>query len=244
MADKFWYFVMVPMVYVAFAWCIIWIIVKIAGILSASSVPPTLRIFPDDKDPDDTNTGGLVAALWDAVSMPSVKKHKPLLWTFLIIFHIAVAVLILAHLDLLPQVNILSPESAHMIGNGAVGVMITVCLLYFLFRRFSTPIRELSVPADYLILFLLICIAVSGDIISWGNSWTEDGFVMTKQDFGAYLNSLIKFSFADPREFLSGGHYSVIGTHVLLANIFLLVLPFSKIMHSFFAVPLNRLRRG
>jgi nitrate reductase gamma subunit len=100
------------------------------------------------------------------------------------------------------------------------------------------------VPSDYLLLFLLLCIVVSGGIISWGNSWSEDGFVMTKQDFGLYLDSLIRFSFADPRRFLSGSHYAVIGTHVLLANIFLFVLPFSKIMHVFFAVPMNKLRRG
>lgn len=244
MADTFWYVVMVPMVYVAFAWCIIWIAIRIAGVVNAPSTPPTLRIFPDFKDPNDGNTGGLPAAIWDAVSMPSVRRHKPVLWAFLIIFHIAVLVLILAHLDLLPQIQIMSPESAHMIGNGAVGVVITVCLIYFLFRRFRTPVRELSVPADYLLLFLLIFVAVSGDVISWGNSWSEDGFVMTKQDFGAYLNSLVTFSFADPRDFLSGSHYAVIGTHVLLANLFLLILPFSKIMHSFFAVPLNAMRRG
>jgi nitrate reductase gamma subunit len=31
--------------------------------------------------------------------------------------------------------------------------------------------------------------------------------------------------------------------HVLLAEIFFVVLPFSKIMHTFFSVPINLLRR-
>ncbi|MEI7451349.1 MAG: respiratory nitrate reductase subunit gamma [Desulfomonile sp.] len=244
MADKIWYLVMVPMVYLAFAWCMVWIIVRIVGILKAPKLPLTLRIFPEGKGPDDPPAPGLLGAVWDAFTMPSVRRYKPLLWSFLIAFHVAILVLILAHIDLLPQVNIMSAESEHMIGNGAVGVVVTVCILYFLFRRFLSPLREVSVPADYLILMLLLCIAISGDMISWGNSWSENGFVMTKKDLGTYLDSLIKFTFADPRQFLSGSHYAIVGTHVLLANLFLLVLPFSKIMHVFFAVPMNKLRRG
>jgi nitrate reductase gamma subunit len=60
---------------------------------------------------------------------------------------------------------------------------------------------------------------------------------------GSYLSGLTKFTFEDPHNTLSGSHYAVVGTHVLLANLFLMVLPFSKIMHSFFAVPVNLLRR-
>jgi len=244
MTDKIWYIVLVPMVYLAVAWCIVWTVVKIVGILREPKLPATLRIFPEGKDCEDTSTTGLAGAFWDAFTMPSIRRYQPLLWIFLVIFHIALVVLILAHLDLLPQINIMSAESEHMIGNGAVGAVVTVSLLYLLFRRFRSPVREVSVPADYLILVLFLAIAVSGDIISWGNSWTESGFVMTKRDFGLYFQSLFKFDFADPRQFLSGSHYAVIGAHVLLVNLFLIYLPFSKIMHVFFAVPLNKLRRG
>jgi nitrate reductase gamma subunit len=245
MMDRIWYFVMVPMVYLAFAWCMVCIIVRIVAIWKAPAFPSTLRIFPEVPDPERiSGGGGFAGAVWDAFTLPSVRKYKPLMWAFVLVFHVAVLLLILAHVDILPQINIMPADSRHMIGNGALGVVVTVSLLYFLFRRFLSPVREFSVPSDYLLLFLLLCIVVSGGIISWGNSWSEDGFVMTKQDFGLYLDSLIRFSFADPRRFLSGSHYAVIGTHVLLANIFLFVLPFSKIMHVFFAVPMNKLRRG
>lgn len=244
MADAFWYFVMVPMVYLALAWCLIGIVVNILGVLKAPSQPPTLRIFPEGKGPDDPPASPLAGAFWDAFTFPSVRKYQPILWVFLILFHISLVILILAHLDILPQINILSGQSEHMIGNGALGVVITACILYFLFRRFSSPVREVCVPSDYLVLVLLLGIVLSGDIISWGNSWTDSGFVMTKKDFGLYLDSLLKFTFADPRQFLTGSHYSVIGTHVLLANLFMIFLPFSKIMHFAFAVPLNKLRRG
>ena len=176
--------------------------------------------------------------------MPSVRRYEPVLWCFLVLFHVAILILVLAHLDLHPRVNIMAADSEHMIGNGAIGIIVTVSLLYLLFRRFRSPVREASVPADYLLLLLLISIVISGDIISWGNSWSEEGFVMTKKDFGLYVQSLVSFSLADPREFLTGSHYAVIGVHVLLANVFLMILPFSKIMHTFFALPLNKLRRG
>jgi nitrate reductase gamma subunit len=235
---------MVPMVYLAVAWCLAGIVVNIVGVLKAPSQPPTLRIFPVGQGPDDPPGGPLAGAFWDAFTMPSVRKYQPLLWVFLIVFHVSIVMLILAHLDILPQINIMSAQSEHMIGNGAVGVVITACILYFLFRRFRSPVREVSVPGDYLILVLLLAIALSGDIISWGNSWTDSGFVMTKKDFGLYLDSLLRFTFADPRQFLTGSHYAVIGAHVLLANLFMIFLPLSKIMHFAFAVPLNKLRRG
>jgi nitrate reductase gamma subunit len=235
---------MVPMVYLAVAWCLFWIVVEIVKILRAPKTPPTLRIFPEDKDPEDWNTGGLPGALWDTFTMPSVLKYKPLLWVFLVVFHVCLVVLLLAHLDLLPQVNIMPADSGNMIGDGAVGVILTVSILYFLFRRFLSPLRELSVPSDYLLLFLIFCLFLSGDIISWGNSWSGSGFGLAKQDFGQYLHNLVTFNFSDPREILDHPHYVIVVTHVFLANLFLLLLPFSKIMHVFFSVPMNALRRG
>lgn len=244
MFDRIWYFVMVPMVYLAFAWCVAGMAVRIVQIARAPRVPRTLRIFPEDKGPDDAPAGGWAAAAWDAFTMPSLRRFHPTLWFFLTVFHVGIVVVIISHIDLLPQVNIMSATSPHMIGNGVVGAVLTVALLYLLFRRFRGPVREVSVLSDYLLLILLLCIVVSGDIISWGNSWTDEGFVMTKQDFGKYLESLFTFSFTDPRKFLSGAHYPVIGFHVLAANLLLIALPFSKLVHTCFAVPMNKLRRG
>ncbi|MEW6348516.1 MAG: respiratory nitrate reductase subunit gamma [Thermodesulfobacteriota bacterium] len=244
MADKFWYFVMVPMVYLSAAWCVVWLAVKVTAILHAPKLPHTVRIFPEDKGPDDPAAAPLVGAIIDSFTMPSVKRYQPCFWWFLILFHGALLLLLVSHLDVLPQINLMSSDSPHMIGNGAVGVLVTVALLYFLFRRFRTPVREVSVPGDYLMVLLLLCIAVSGDMISWGNSWAEGGFGMTKQDFGTYMESLIRFTFSEPQQVLHGGHLPVIGTHVLLVNLFLLLLPFSKLVHFLFAVPLNKLRRG
>jgi nitrate reductase gamma subunit len=236
MVDAIFYFITTPMVYLAFAWCLVGIVINVAAILRAPRAPYSLKIFPAKSAP------GLTAAV-EAFTMPAVRRNRPVMWAFLIAFHLGLLGLLLGHLDLLPQIRITPAASKHMLGHGAIGVVVTIAALYFLFRRFRSPVREISAPADYLLLFLLFLAFLTGDTISWANSWNPDGFVLTKQDFGAYLNSLAHFSFANPRTFFTGSHYVVLAAHVLLANLLLLVLPFSKIMHTFFAVPLNALRR-
>ena len=159
------------------------------------------------------------------------------------IFHISFLLLILGHLDILPNISLIPEASRDMLGRGLVGVGVTLPLFYFLFRRFRSPIREITVPADYLLLILILFLCLFGDMMSWGNSWTASGFVMTKQDFSQYFNGLAQFTFADPRLVLPGSHYHFVVIHVLLANIFFIVLPFSKVIHAFLALPINLLRR-
>jgi len=237
MVDKFLFVVTVPMVYLAVAWLAVGIVVRIAAVLRAPRHPHTLKVFPERK-------AAPLAAMWESFSMPTVRRKSPVFWIFLMLFHAGFVLLILSHLDLLPQVNIMPPDSPHMIGFGAVGAVLTLSVTYFLMRRFASPVREISVPADYLLLFLLLLTIVTGDTISWGNSWSADGFVISKQDFGTYLDGLVRFTFADPAETLYGSHYVVVAIHIFLANLFMMVLPFSQIMHAFFAVALNRARRA
>jgi nitrate reductase gamma subunit len=130
-----------------------------------------------------------------------------------------------------------------MLGAGFVGVSVTVPAFYFLARRFRGEDRHISVPSDYLLLLLLIFTFLLGDMISWGNSWTAHGFVMTKADFKQYFGILASFSFLDPRKVLPGSHYHFIVLHLFLAELFMMILPFSKIVHTFFSLPLNILRR-
>lgn len=230
------YFIMVPMVYLALLFCLVMIVVRIVNILRAPAPPYSLRLFPAAKKPG-------LAALADTLAMPQIRKHKPLFWVFLMTFHAAFVLLILGHLDILPGISLVPEDSKHMLGWGLVGVGVTLPLFYFLLRRFRSPNREISVPADYLLLVLILFLCLFGDMISWGNSWTANGFIMTKQDFSLYFDGLTRFTFADPRLVLHGSHYHFIVIHVLLANLFFLALPFSKVMHAFLALPINLLRR-
>jgi nitrate reductase gamma subunit len=234
--DRIDYLIMVPLFYLSILALLAGIAWRIAVILRSPPPPYPLRLYPVPARPG-------LAALGDTFAMPQVRKHNPLFWVFLMIFHVGMILLFLGHLDILPQVNILSPGSRHMLGAGAVGVAVTVPLMYFLGRRLRSPQRDISVFSDYLLLLLLLFLFLFGDMISWGNSWSAHGFVMTKQDFAKYFDGLLRFTFADPRAVLPGSHYHFAVIHVLLAETFFVVLPFSKIIHTFFSVPVNMLRR-
>jgi nitrate reductase gamma subunit len=234
--DRIDYIIMVPLLYLSILALLAGIIWRIAVILRSPPPPYPLRLYPAPARPG-------LAALGDTFAMPQVRRHKPLFWVFLMIFHVGMVLLFLGHLDVLPRVNILPPDSRHMLGAGAVGIAVTVSLIYFLGRRLRSPQRDISVFSDYLLLLLLLFLFLFGDMISWGNSWTAHGFVMTKQDFAKYFDGLLRFTFADPRAVLPGSHYHFAVIHVLLAETFFVVLPFSKIIHTFFSVPVNLLRR-
>jgi nitrate reductase gamma subunit len=216
------YFITVPMVYIAFAFCAIAVVARMVR-MARSPAPFHLATYPAAQKP-------MLAALGDALGMRQVRKRKPVFWLFLMVFHIGLVVLFLGHLDILPGINLVDPDSRHMLGAG-------------LARRFRGMDRHISAPSDYLLLLLVLSLFLLGDMISWGNSWTANGFVMTKADFSLYFESLARFTFADPRTVLHGSHYHFVVLHVLLANLFLMILPFTKIAHAFFSIPLNAVRR-
>ncbi len=236
MLDKLYYFIMVPMVYLAVAWCIIGIAWRMVNILRAPEHPHTLALFP-------RQPGGAVKALVEALTWPTIMKKAPVFWAFLVAFHVGLVVILLGHIDLFPGVSIYPEESRHMVGAGLGGLLFTVPLLYFMHRRFREPVRLISVPADYYLLLLLFLIGAS---ISWTNSWNEPiGFVITKAEIANHwFDKLAQLSLESPIQgMFVNSHTVVVAVHVLLANLFLMVLPFSKVMHTFMAVPLNRLRR-
>jgi len=231
-----YWFIMVPMVYLAVVVLVLGLVGRLVAILRAPPQPYSLRLYPAAKRP-------AMAALRDTFTMPQVRKHAPAFWVFLMIYHAAFLLLILGHLDILPGLNIMPSDSKHMLGWGAVGVAVTLSTFYFMLRRFRGENRRISVPADYLLLLLLLFTFLFGDFMSWSNSWGRHGFVMSKQDFAAYFGGLARFTFADPRAVLHGSHYHFVVIHVLLADLTLIVLPFTKVVHTFFAVPINLLRR-
>ena len=234
--DKVDYFIMVPMVYLALAFFVVAVALKAAKILRAGPPPFQLALYPAPRRP-------LLAALRDAFGMPQIRKREPLFWLSLVTYHVGFLLLVLGHLDILPSVNLVPPESRDMLGAGAVGLMVTLPTFYFLGRRFKGTNRAISTPGDYLLLLLLLFLFLLGDLMSWGNSWTANGFVMTKADFSAYFESLARFTFADPRTVLHGSHYHFAVLHVLLANLLFVTLPFTKVVHAFFSIPLNLVRR-
>lgn len=225
------------MVYLAFAVFIIGTGVNLVNIYRSPKHPATLQIFPE-KHPK------WLWSIHDTFLLPSVRKHKPLLWVFLMLFHIAFFLLIVGHLELIAEFRIFQIIAHEVfLGGGIVGLILSVALLFFLFRRFVSPYRDLSVPEDYYLLILLFLTVLFGSLMDWARSgYGYD--VMSVENYRSYLSSLLYLKPELPDEVMDSGHSFMLVLHVFFANVFLMFFPFSKIMHAFLSPAMNKLRRG
>lgn len=225
------------MVYVAFATFFIGTTIRLIKIFREPRHPSTLQIFPEKKPK-------WLWALYDTFLFPAVLRHKPVLWVFLVLFHISLLLLIIGHLELFVELAVLQiiPHEIFL-GKGFVGLVLTIALLYFISRRFLSPVRELSVPEDYYLLILLFLIVLFGSQMDWSRRWYayEE---LTVEQYREYLFSLLIFRPELPAEVVDTGHSFMLVLHVFFANLFLLFFPFSQSMHSFLSLPMNKLRRG
>ncbi|MGA2403147.1 MAG: respiratory nitrate reductase subunit gamma [Syntrophobacteraceae bacterium] len=232
-----YYLILVPMVYVAFAVFVVGTASRLAKIVRLPVYAPTLQIFPK-KGP------GWVLALYDSFTLPTVRKHNPLLWVFLMLFHLCFFFLIIGHIELIAKIDAFQLIGHEIfLGKGFIGLVLAIALLFFLFRRFVSPNRDISVPEDYYLLILFFLTVIFGSEMDWARRWY--GYSeMTVQDYRAYLFSLLILKPALPEALTGSGHSFMLVVHVFFANLFLIFFPFSKIMHAFVALPINKLRRG
>ena len=232
-----YYFVLVPMVYIAVSVFVVGTTLRLIKIFRQPAHPTTLQIYPEKKP-------GWLWALYDTFLFPTVRRHKPVLWVFLVAFHICLILLLIGHIELLGDFAVFQ-IIAHdvFIGRGFVGLTTAICLLFFLFRRFISPVRDLSVAEDYYLLILLFLIVIFGSQMDWARTWYGYGDLDT-EDYQTYLLSLVMLRPELPDNILFSGHSFVMVLHVFLANLFLIFFPFSQAMHSFLSLPMNKLRRG
>jgi nitrate reductase gamma subunit len=235
--DTLYYVILIPMVYVAVAVFIIGTAIRLVKIFREPKHPSTLQIFPSPKS-------GWPGLLVDVLLFPTVRRHKPVLWVFLMLFHIALVLLIIGHLELIAEFGVFQIISHEVfLGNGWVGITLCVTLLYFLFRRFGSPVKELSVPEDFLLLILLLLIVIFGSEMDWARRWYGYEELMV-EDYREYLRNLLTLNLELPYNLTAAGHSFMLVLHVFFANLFLMFFPFSQLMHSFLALPVNKLRRG
>ena len=235
--QSLYYVILVPMVYFAVAVFIIGTCFRLINIFKAPAHPTSLQIYPEKK-------GKFLSTLFDAFLFPTIRRHKPVLWVFLIVFHIGLVLLFIGHLELIwdiPIFQIIPHEP--FLGKGFLGLILGICLLYFLFRRFLSPVKELSVPEDYYLLILLFLIVIFGSEMDWARRiyFYEE---MTVDDYRDYFTSLLLFKPELPDAVIFSGHSFMLVLHAFLANLFLIFFPFSQSMHSFLSIPINKLRRG
>ena len=235
--DALIYFILVPMVYLAVGVFVIGSAGRLIAIWRRPPNPSPLNIYPKRKPT-------WFRALWDTFTFASVRRHKPLLWFFLMVFHIALILLFLGHLELVAEIGILQiiPHNVFL-GKGFVGLALIVSVVYFIGRRFKSPVRELSVPEDYLLLLLLLLVFIFGSQLDWARNWYAYG-QLEVWEYQEYLWSLVTLNPQLPDGVLYSGHAFMVVVHIFFANLFLMVFPFTHLMHAFLSYPMNRLRRG
>jgi len=237
--EKIYYIILIPMVYAAFAVFILGIGIRIVKMFREPKHPATLQIYPEKRPK-------WLWALHDTFLLPTVRRHSPVLWVFLMLFHISFLLLVIGHLELIDEFRVFQIiEHEIFWGKGFIGLILSFALLYFLFRRFVSPNRELSIPEDYYLLILLFLTVLFGSQMDWARRWFE----YEELSVEAYRNYLSNLLYLSPNSEISydlslSGHSFMLVLHVFFANLFLMFFPFSKIMHSFFALAMNKLRRG
>ena len=232
-----YYIILIPMVYVAFSVFFVGIATRLVKIFREPKNPSTLQIYPEKRH-------RWLWALHDTFLLPTVRRHNPGFWVFLMLFHICFLLLIIGHLELIYEFSIFQIiDHEVFLGRGFVGLILSLCVLFFLFRRFASPVKELSVPEDYYLLILLFLTVFFGSQMDWARRWYEYGN-LSVEDYRHYLFSLVYLRPELSSELTESGHSFMLVLHVFFANLFLMFFPFSQLMHSFLSLPMNKLRRG
>ncbi len=234
--ETIYYLILVPMVYLSFFIFIAGIIAQVILVLRRPRLQTTLQIYPEKKP-------SIVWALLDTFMVPGARRNKPVLWVFLLVFHVCLLLLLIGHLELVWDLKVFQfiPHEVFL-GNGFVGIILLVAIVFFLFRRFVSPTKELSVPEDYFILILLFLVVIFGSEMDWARRWYvyEE---MGKAEYREYLYSLLTLS-PDIASVSEPGHSFMLVLHVFFANLLIMIFPFSNLGHSIFSIATNKLRRG
>lgn len=239
LVDQFYYFVMVPMLYVAIVIFIVGIILRMTKMIRRPRQRAiTLRVFPEKRSK-------VFAVLSDIFFFPGVTREKDTaFWVFFGLFHIAIFLLFLGHLELIADMKVIQlVKHKIFLGKGLVGFLLIVSLSFFLFRRFRTPFRELSVPEDFILILGLLVTAFFGSHMNLATLYSSHGFDIPVEAYRIYLGSMIRLSPSIPAEISGSPHQVILVVHILLANIFFIYFPFSKVMHSILAFFSNAVKR-
>ncbi|OGP80725.1 MAG: hypothetical protein A2Z08_01860 [Deltaproteobacteria bacterium RBG_16_54_11] len=235
--DIVYYIVLVPMVYVACVIFVVGTVVRLVKLFMTPKHSATLQIFPERRP-------RWLWALGDAFLLPATRRYKPFFWVVLMLFHLAFLLLIVGHIELIAEIKPFQviPHEVFL-GRGFVGLVLALAVLYFLFRRFVSPTKDLSVPEDYYLLILLFLSVLFGSQMDWARRWY--GYdSLSAADYREYLSGLLYLRPHVSIDLTASGHSFMLLLHVFFANLFLLFLPFSQLMHSIFSLPMNKLRRG
>jgi len=180
---------------------------------------PGMTLFP--ASPGGTAGGVLKETLF----FPSLFRGDRFLWALSWLFHAMLALILIGHLRVVTDFPALwaalhvDADVMSAVVGGAAGVMILVMIMLLIARRFAVArVREISAPADYFALFLILAIVLTGNAMRFLG---HIDLAETRQ----YFASLIMLQWPTVPE---NGWFLV---HLFLGQMLLVYIPFSKILH-------------
>jgi len=182
---------------------------------------PKLTLFPAPEPGPDHLVGVLKATFF----FPGLFKSDRTLWLFAWGFHAMLALILLGHLRVVTDfprlwaaLGINADTMSAGIG-GTAGILILLTAALLLFRRFRIPrVREITQAGDYIALFLLLAIILSGNAMRFLGHFE---LAQTREYFANLM--LLKAPLPPQKPWFL--------LHFLLGQTLFLYLPFSKILH-------------
>jgi nitrate reductase gamma subunit len=174
-----------------------------------------------------SRSGRITSLFLETFTLSSLRRASKGLWIGALTFHAALALIVVGHFRvfsaypdyLMKQAGITSFDTLSLVAGGAAGLAIFLAAIYLLGRRLSLPyVKEISDASDYMDIILLMGVFLSGNYMRFFSHVTLD-------DTRAFFMSLASFTPKPP----PGDPAFIL--HFFLAQIFLMYLPFSKLMH-------------
>lgn len=186
---------------------------------------PKMTLFPAP------NPGGsrFQEVLKETFFFKRLFKGDKNLWVMGWFFHVMLAFIFLGHLRVFAWIpdkmlgslgmSAENIDTMSLVTGGAAGIIILLSLLFILGRRFVVKrVREISQSGDYFALILILLIVITGDAMRFLSHFD---LAQTRE----YFYGLVVFSFAP----IPANSWFIV--HFLLAQVLIMYIPFSKILH-------------
>ncbi len=168
-----------------------------------------------------TTSGVVVRLLLEVTIFKSLFRSNKWIWLFALIFHLALWIVLIRHLR-----YFIDPVWAIVALAQPFGKYGSFAMLFGLFallarRMFVARICYISTPSDYLMLFLLLAIGISGTLISFV---THTDIIQ----FKAFMLSVLNFNFFNWQTIPTD---TMLLVHLTAVILLMIVFPFSKLLH-------------
>ncbi|TET37592.1 MAG: hypothetical protein E3J72_05485 [Planctomycetota bacterium] len=179
---------------------------------------PTMTLFPAPESHGER----FVEILKETLLFKRLFYGNLSLWVLGGLFHVMLLITIIDHYDRILAFMGLTGGSIFRIpfvSGGPTGIVLLIVVIALILRRIALKqAAQVSSPSDYLVMILILAIILTGDGLRFMSSYDV---VQTRE----YFSGILRFSYKG----MPDNNWFII--HYLLAQILIICIPFSKILH-------------